>query len=116
MMYADLGTVGQDTDHIEAQGVEMWLSGVEVVFGYGADGALLVVGDGFQRVSEACTAPQLHFHEDDCVVFANYKVDLPAPGPVVALDERVIVLDQVAQCEVFTPCPGGFIFQSPIPA
>ena len=106
MMYADFGTVGQDTDHIEAQSLEGWCSGVEVVFGYGADGALLVVGDGFQRVSEACTAPQLHFHEDYCVVFAHYKVDLPAPRPVVALEERVTVLYQVAQGEIFTPCPG----------
>ena len=67
MMYADLGTIGQDADHIEAQGFEMWFSGVEVVLGYGADGVLLAGGDGLQRVAEAGTAPQLHFHEDECL-------------------------------------------------
>jgi hypothetical protein len=65
MMYAHLGAVSQDTDHIEPQGVEMWFSGVEVVFGYGAQGLLLAGGDGLQRVSEAGTAPQFHFHEDE---------------------------------------------------
>src|SRR5918992_617049 len=65
MMYADLGAVGQDADHVEPQGVEMWFSSVEVVFGYGAQGLLLAGGDGLQRVSEAGTAPQFHFHEDE---------------------------------------------------
>ena len=116
MTYADLGPVGQDADHVEAQGVEGWFSGVEVVFGYGADGALLVVGDGFQGISVAGRAPQLYLDENEGVVFANYQVDLPAPGSVVALEERVTVLDQIAQREVFTPCPGGFILQSPTPA
>ena len=116
MMYADLGAVGQDADHVEPQGVEMWFSSVEVVFGYGAQGLLLAGGDGLQRVSEAGTAPQFHFHEDECFVFAHYEVDLPAPRPVVALDGRVTVLDQVAQGEVFTPCAWGFVFQAPTPA
>jgi hypothetical protein len=116
MMYADLGAVGQDTDHVEAQGVEMWFSGVEVMFGYGAQGLLFARGDGLQRVSEADTAPQLHFHKDECFVFAHYEVDLPAPGPVVALYGRVTVLDQVAQGEVFTPRTWGFVFQGPTPA
>jgi hypothetical protein len=30
---------------VEAQGIEGWFSGVGVVFGYGADGVLLAVGD-----------------------------------------------------------------------
>jgi hypothetical protein len=50
------------------------------------------------------------------VVFAHYQVDLPAPCSVVARDECVTVLDQVAQGEVFTPFPGGFVFQAPTPA
>jgi hypothetical protein len=72
------------------------LSDVEVLFGYRADGVLLAMSDGFQGVSVAGLASQLDFHEDDGVVLADYKVDLPAPGPVVALEERVTVLDQVA--------------------
>jgi hypothetical protein len=64
-MYADLGPVGEDADHVEAQGVEGWFSGVKVVFGYGAQGVLFAVGDGFQWVSEAGPAPQLDFHEDE---------------------------------------------------
>jgi hypothetical protein len=116
MIYANLGLVGEDSDHIEPQGVELWFSCVEVMFGHVADGVLLAVGDGFQWVSEAGTTPQLDFHEDDCVVLAHYQVDLPAPGPVVALDGRVTVLDQIAQREVFTPYPWGFVFQAPTPA
>ena len=116
VMYTDLGPVGEDADHVEPQGFEVWPSGVEVVFGYGAQGILLAGGDGFQWVSEAGPAPQLDFHEDEGVVFAHYQVDLPAPGPVVTLEECVTVLDQVAQGEVFTPCPWGFVFQSLTPA
>ena len=65
MMYADLGAVGQDADHVEAQGVEVGFSVVEVVFGYGAQGLLLAGGNGLQRVSEAGTAPQLDLYEDE---------------------------------------------------
>ena len=64
-MYADLGPVGEDADHVEAQGVELWVSGVKVVFGYGTEGDLFTVGNGFQWVSEAGPAPQLDFHEDE---------------------------------------------------
>jgi hypothetical protein len=35
------------------------------VFGYGPNGILLAGSDGLQRVSEAGTAAQLHFHEDE---------------------------------------------------
>jgi hypothetical protein len=87
VMQSDLGPVGEDADHVEAQVLEGWFSGVEVVFGYGADGALLVVGDGFQGISVAGRAPQLYLDENEGVVFAHYQVDLSAPGPVVALDE-----------------------------
>jgi hypothetical protein len=65
VMQADLGPVGQDSDHVEAQGIVRWFSGVKVVFGYGAEGILFAVGDGFQWVSEAGPAPQLDFHEDE---------------------------------------------------
>jgi hypothetical protein len=116
VMYADLGSVGEDPDHVEAQGVEGWFSGVEVVFGYGAQGVLLAVGDGFQGVSVAGSAPQLDFHEDKDVVLVYYQVDLPAPCSVVALEKCVTVLDQVAQREIFAPGPGGSILQSPTPA
>jgi hypothetical protein len=116
VVYADLGPVGEDADHVEAQGVEGWFSGVEVVFGYGAEGVLFAVGDSFQWVSEAGTTPQLDFHEDECVVLAHYQVDLPAPCSVVALEKSVTVVDQIAQREVFTPFPGGFVLQSPTPA
>jgi site-specific DNA recombinase len=73
-----------------------------------ADGSLDVtgvLGDSF--VSE---------NQDECVILAHYQVDLPTPGPVVAIDEYVTVLDQVAQREVLTPCAGGSVLQSPTPA
>ena len=116
VIYADFRPLGEDTDHVEAHGLEVWLCGVEVMFGYGAQGILLAGGDGFQWVSEAGPAPQLDFHKDEYVVLEHYQVNFPAPGPVVTLQECVTVLDQVAQGEVFTPCSRGFILQYPTPA
>ena len=115
MLYADFGSVGEDTDHVKAQGVVLWSSGVEVGFGYGAQGVLFAGGDGLQWISEARTPPQLDLNEDEGVVLAHYQVDLPAPGSVVALEKFVTVLDQIAQGEVFTPYSGRFILQSPTP-
>jgi hypothetical protein len=40
-------------------------SGVEVVFGYGAQGVLFAGGYSLQWISEASTAPQLDLHEDE---------------------------------------------------
>jgi predicted ATPase len=116
VMYADLGPVGEDSDHVEAQGVEGWSSGVEVVLGDGTQGALLVGGDGLERVSEAGPAPEFYLDEDDGVVLAHDQVDLPTPAPVVALEECVTPLAQVAQREVLTPGPGCLFFQPPTPA
>jgi hypothetical protein len=65
MIDADLGALGEDTDHVEAQGLEVWLCGVEIVFGNGAQGILLAGGDGFQWVTEAGSAPQLDSHKDE---------------------------------------------------
>jgi hypothetical protein len=53
---------------------------------------------------------------NECVLLAHYQGDLPAPCSVVALEKSVTVVDQIAQREVFTPCPGGFFLQSPTPA
>jgi hypothetical protein len=65
VMYADLGTVGEDSDHVEPQCIEVRFSGIEVMLGYGAQGALLAGSDGFERVSVAGSAPQLDFDEDE---------------------------------------------------
>jgi hypothetical protein len=65
VVHADLGPVGENADHVEAQGIERWISGVEVVFCYGAQSVLLAGGDGFEWVSVAGSAPQLDFHEDE---------------------------------------------------
>jgi hypothetical protein len=40
-------------------------SGVEVVFGYGAQGVLFAGGYSLQWISEAGTVPQLDLHEDE---------------------------------------------------
>jgi hypothetical protein len=40
-------------------------SGVEVVFGYRAQGVLFAGGYSLQWISEAGTAPQLDLHEDE---------------------------------------------------
>jgi hypothetical protein len=65
VLQADLWPVGEDADHVEAQGFEVWLSGVEIVFGYRAEGVLLAISYGFQWVSEAGPAPQFDFHENE---------------------------------------------------
>ena len=65
VVHADFGPVGEDTDHVEAQGVELWFSGAEVVFGYGADGVLLAVGDGFQWIAVAGPSPEFDFDKDE---------------------------------------------------
>jgi site-specific DNA recombinase len=75
-----------------------------------------VCADGSLEVSGVLGDSFVSGNQDECVVLAHYQVDLPAPRSVVALEKFVTVLDQIAQREVFTPCPGGFILQSPTPA
>ena len=75
-----------------------------------------VCGDGSLEVSGVLGDSFVSRNQDECVVLVHYQVDLPAPGSVVALEEFVTVLYQIAQREVFTPCPGGFTLQSPTPA
>src|SRR5918999_816206 len=75
-----------------------------------------VCADGSLEVSGVLGDSVVSGTQDEDIVLAHYQVDLPAPSPVVAFDERVTVLDQVAQGEAFTPCPGGFVLQSPPPA
>jgi chaperonin cofactor prefoldin len=62
-----------------------------------------VRADGSLEVSGVLGASFVPENEDEGVVLAHYQVDLPSPSSVVALHERVTVLDQVAQGEVFTP-------------
>ena len=75
-----------------------------------------VCADGSLEVSGVLGDSFVSGDQDEGVLLAHYQVDLSAPGPVVALDERVVVLDQVPQGEVFTPCPWWFVSQSPTPA
>jgi hypothetical protein len=116
VMHPDVGSVGEDADHVEPHGIEVWFLDVKVVFGYEAQGVLLAGIDGLEWVSEAGPAPQLYLDKDEGVTLPYYKVDLPTPYSVVTLDECVPVLDQVAQRKVFTPGAGRFIFQPPTPA
>jgi hypothetical protein len=75
-----------------------------------------VCADGSLEVSGVLGDSFVSGNQDECVVLAHYQVDLPAPGPVVALEKCVAVLDQIAQREVFTPRPWRFVLQSPTPA
>ena len=68
MIYADLGPLGEDTDHVEAHGLEVWLCGVEAGVRLRSAGYFACGGDGFQWVSEAGPAPQLDFHKDERLV------------------------------------------------
>src|SRR5829696_7249963 len=78
--------------------------------------AVEISPDGSLDISGVLRDSFVSENQDECVVLAHYQVDLPAPCSVVALEKVVTVLDQIAQREVFTPCPGGFILQSPTPA
>jgi site-specific DNA recombinase len=62
-----------------------------------------VCADGSLEVSGVLGNSFVPGNQDEGVVLAHYQVDLPSPSSVVALHERVTVLDQVAQGEVFTP-------------
>src|SRR5215211_5137895 len=75
-----------------------------------------VCADGSLEVSGVLGDCFVSRNQDEGVVLAHNQVDLPSPSSVVALHKRVTVLDQVTQGEVFTPCPGGFVLQSPTPA
>ena len=72
--------------------------------------------DGSLDVSGVLRDSFVSEKQDEGVVLAHNQVDLPAPGSVVALEKFVTVLDQITQGEVFTPCSGRFILQSPTPA
>jgi hypothetical protein len=99
VIYADFRPLGEDTGHVEAHGLEVWLCGVEVVFGYGAHGILLAWGDGFQWVSEAGPAPQLDFHKDERLG-SNIQT-LATPELVF----RVLLTEDGTQCLGQVVCP-----------
>jgi hypothetical protein len=106
----------EDTDDVEAQRVEAWSPIEEVPLGQGADGGLLAGGDGFEWMPEAGSPTQFHFDEDECVPSAEDQVQLPVTGPVVAFDQVVSSLRQVAQRELFAPRSGETFAQEPTPA
>jgi hypothetical protein len=62
-----------------------------------------VCADGSLEVSGVLGDSFVSGNQDEGIVLAHDQVDLPSPRSVVALHERVSVLDQVAQGEVFTP-------------
>jgi hypothetical protein len=103
-------------DDVEAHGVEVRLLLRQVPFGQGAYGCLLAGGDRFERVSVSRTPSQLDLDEDEGVFVAQDQVQLPEAGAVVAFDELVAPLRQVAQREAFAPRAGGAFAQGPTPA
>lgn len=106
----------EDTDDVEAHGVEGWLLLGQVLFGQGADSALLARGDGLERVSVARSAAQFDLDEDQGVLVAQDQVQLAEAGAVVTLDERVASLGEVTQREVLAPGAGAAFAQGPTPA
>jgi len=102
--------------HVEAHGVEIRLVFGQVLFGQGAYGGLLAGGNGVEGIPVALPAPQLDLHKDDGVPLTEDEIQLPEAGAVVALDELVAVLPEVAQREVFAPRASGTSAQGPTPA
>jgi hypothetical protein len=103
----------EDADLVESQGVEMWVAVGEVLHGELAEGGLFAGRDGFEWVAVGGPTARFDFDEYEGVFIADDQVDLPAPRPVVALDEVVAAPGQVAQREVLTPRPGGPTAQAP---
>jgi hypothetical protein len=106
----------EDSDYVEARGFEGWLLYREVVLCEGADSGLLTRGDGVEWVAVARPPSQLHFDEDEGGSVAQDQVELAVSGPVIAFDEVVATLGQVAQREVLAPGAGGAFAQRPTPA
>jgi hypothetical protein len=75
-----------------------------------------VAPDGSLHVSGVLGDSFVSENQDEYFAPSHDQVDLPATGPVVAFDEGVTVLDQVAQREVLAPRPKGFVLQSRTPA
>ena len=115
VIYAQSVAAGEDSDHVEAQGVEVWLVEGEVLLGEAAEGLLFTRRYGFEGVAEAGRAAELHFDEDEGVFVANDQVDLSAACSVVALYEAIAPPGQVAQREVLPPRSGGLSLVSPPP-
>jgi hypothetical protein len=88
----------------------------EVLFCERAEDPLFAGGDGFERVPEACTAPQFHFDEDEDAFLAEDQIYLPVARPVVAFDELVTAPGEIAEGEILTPRSGGLLFQPATPA
>ena len=116
MFYARSCVGGEDAYHVEAQDVEVWLVVGEVLFREGADGCLLAGRYGFERVTEARRAAELHLYEDEDLFVADDEVYFAAALPVVAFDETISAPGEVAQREVLAPRSGRLAFQSPTPA
>jgi hypothetical protein len=96
VVYAELVLDCEDSNYVETQGVEVGVTVGEVVFRETAEGGLFTCCHGFHGVTEAGTAAQFYFNEDEGVIFAHDQVDLPSACPVVALDEIVAATGQVA--------------------
>ena len=103
-------------DDVEAHGIEVRLLLGQVSFCERADGGLLASGDRVERATEARPPAQLHLGKDDSISVAQYQVYLAEAGAVVALDELVALLRQVAKSELFAPRAGGTIAQGLTPA
>jgi hypothetical protein len=103
-------------DDVKAHGIEVRLLLGEVLYCEGANGGLLAGGDRVERATEAGPPAQLHLCENESVPVAQDQVQLAEAGAVVALDELVALLRQVAKSELFAPRAGGTIAQGLTPA
>ena len=96
--------LGEDTDHVEAHGLEVWLCGVQRQCSATERRVFCLGGDGFQWVSEAGPAPQLDFHKDERLG-SNIQT-LATPELVF----RVLLTEDGTQCLELAsgvPAPSG---------
>ena len=116
VFYARSCVGSEDAYHVEAYDVEVRLVVGEVLFRERADGCLLAGRYGFERVTEARRAAELHLYEDEAIFVADDEVYFAAALPIVAFDEPIAAPGEVAQRKVLAPCPGRLACQSPTPA
>ena len=77
---------------------------------------VVVYADGSLDISGAlrnCFTPA---NQDEGRAAANYEVELPEAGAIVAFHQGVALPGQVAQRELLAPGAGGPILQAPTPA
>ena len=97
----------QDAHHVEAHLLADGAPLRQVLVGREPEPAALGRGHRLHRLPESRAPAQLDLDEDQGRAVLQDQVDLPAAGPVVALDEGVSQAAEVGERELLPPRAGG---------